>query len=120
MLLSVWEYRSATFVAATQQLQPNCTRDNKDGEREMLMPAPENSRPVERLVILRQDLPLASTACARRLLATGLVRLDVGGLELGDAGLDTIVAWTPWLRELSAAGSNIPSVHQSHFIAYNP
>lgn len=112
MFLISRKNRSATLAAATELVKSNSTRDDNADESEVAVLAPEDNRPVERLVILRQSLPLVSTVCARRLLATGLVRLDVGGVELGDSGLGTIVAWTPWLRELCAAGSSVRSLCQ--------
>lgn len=45
-----------------------------------------------------------ASAYARGALATGLTSLDASFAGLDDAGLEAIVAWTPWLRELSAAG----------------
>lgn len=69
----------------------------------------EDDKPIERLVFRGNDIVLAfasvASGCARRLLTTALVKLDVGGTRLDDAGLATVIAAsTPWLRELSAAG----------------
>lgn len=71
---------------------------------------PVDDRPIERLVFCKEDSVLAFvnnavSGCARRLLTTALVKLDVGGTGLDDAGLETVIAGlTPWLRELSSAG----------------
>lgn len=65
-----------------------------------------DARPIERVVFRGENLPFAeapSSACWCLLMA-GLVSLDVGGTGLDDAGADKIVSWTPWLRELKAAG----------------
>lgn len=65
---------------------------------------------VERLILRGNNLPLATTSvCARQLLVTGLISLDVSGTQLGDASLDKVAAWTPWLRELYVAGDGTPT-----------
>lgn len=41
---------------------------------------------------------------ARSPLTTGLISVDVSSTQLDDVGLNSVVALTPWLRELVAAG----------------
>lgn len=66
------------------------------------------NRPVERLAFRVEGLNATHiSVCARGLLAVGLVSVDVSRTRLDDAGLDSVAAWTPWLRELTAAG-NVP------------
>lgn len=61
---------------------------------------------IERIVMRGNNLPLAATpVCVRRLLTTRLIALDVGGTQLNNSDLETVVTWTPWLRALSAAGN---------------
>lgn len=83
---------------------PNNDKDGS-GEIEAETRRSDDVRPIEKLTIHGDGASFATTsACARRLLATGLVKLDVGGTKLDDAGLAAIVTWTPWLREISASG----------------
>lgn len=52
-------------------------------------------------------MPFAATSVyARYFLVSSLTSLDVGGTRLDDTGMETIATWTPWLRELMAAGVN--------------
>jgi len=68
---------------------------------------PDDDRPVERLVFRGDNLPwVAATVCARRILTVGLIHLDVSNTGLKNAGIELVVAWTPWLRELFAAGEH--------------
>lgn len=68
---------------------------------------PTDDRPIERLAFRVESLAVASiSACARGLLATGLVSVDVSDIRLDNTGLDSVVGWTPWLRELVAAGDS--------------
>lgn len=54
----------------------------------------------------------AISAQARQPWLAGLISLDVGATQLDDAGLDMIIeSWTPWLRELGAAGDLTPAVN---------
>lgn len=65
----------------------------------------DDNRPVERLAFRAQRLSVANISVfARGILTAGLVSVDVSGTQLDDAGLDSVVGWTPWLRELVAAG----------------
>ena len=98
---------NAGVVVAAAPTAPN--EDDHD-------PIQVDDRPVERLVLRGSDSVAAllaknnathviASACARRLLTTALVNIDVAGTRLGDAGLGTVIAsLTPWLRQLSAPG----------------
>lgn len=63
-------------------------------------------------------MPLATSVCTRQQLVTGLISLDVSGTQLGDAGLDKVAAWTPWLRELYAAGNGAPGSCCSTYLGW--
>lgn len=69
------------------------------------MPIDDN-RPIERLAFRIEGSALTNgiSVCARGLLTAGLVSVDVSSTRLDDAGIACVVAWTPWLRELMAAG----------------
>lgn len=94
------QYRVA--IAVHGQTKGKQNNDGVDNGAEI---EANDDRPVERLVLHGDKLPLAATTvCSRRLLTEGLIALDVAGSQLQNSGLQAIVAWTPWLRGLSAAG----------------
>lgn len=104
---------NAGVVVATAPTSPNGDDDRRDDNNI----DDDDDRPVERLVLRGEDsvaalmnknggaCALVGSRCAWRLLTMALVKIDMVGTLLGDAGLGTIVAaLTPWLRELSAPG----------------
>lgn len=93
----------ATSAVAQVQTPGKQNDDGVDNEAEI---GAHDDRPVERLVLRGDNLPLTATSvCARCLLTSGLVALDVGGTGLENSGLEAVVTWTPWLRGLSVAGN---------------
>lgn len=85
-----------TVETAAEEVDPTTT----GGE------GPDDDRLVERLVFRGEGVPFSViSAQAPQSWVAGLISLEVGGTQLGDAGLGTIVkSLTPWLRELGAAG----------------
>lgn len=101
--------RVAACATAGQASTGDTQGDAAGGESDASNGHADENISVERLILRGINLPLATTSvCARQLLATGLISLDVSGTQLGDAGLDKVAAWTPWLRELYAAGNGAP------------
>lgn len=94
---------------AVSVLFPIKSIGGNDNTEDVVTSASNADIPFERIAVhgTREGLSLTATAApyARSLLTAGLTSLDVSGNRLEDAGLDEIVAtWSPWLRELSAAG----------------
>lgn len=88
------------------QVQTPGSQNDNAGVEKRAEVEPYDDRAVERLVLHGDKLLLAATtACSRCLLTAGLIYLDVAGTQLENSGLEAIVAWTPWLRGLSAAGN---------------
>lgn len=97
-------HRVATSDAQAQDLRGDTDVGADDEVTAKQTPQADN-RPVERLGIrVERSTAMNIPVCARGLLTTGLIGVDVSSTRLDDAGLGFVVAWTPWLRELAAAG----------------
>lgn len=122
-------FRSSVLpsVATAQVRDPRVVGDGDCVQEDTAKrPLLDNDTPVERLVLRGDNLPWAApTVGARRMLTAGLIHLDVSNTRLENAGIDLVVAWTPWLRELLAAGGHdsgnfwLPGVLELvHVVAY--